>query len=522
MSSLNIAASESARANSLSDVLRRSAARHREKVALIDGSRRFTYRELDRVVDSVAYSLERSGVEPGDRIALLSRNTWEFVALAWGAARRGAVLVPINFMLTAKEVAFILSDAEVSMAFTQPGLAHVMNEALDISGLRSIVPTLMAEGVADGSEFEAWLAEAPEGWAAPLVADDAPVRLMYTSGTESTPKGAVHSSRSLIAEYISCIVDGGMASDDVDLHTMPLYHCAQLDCFLGPDIMLGVTSIILPAPEPAAVLAAIAEHGVTKYFAPPTVWISLLRSPEFETTDRSTLRKGYYGASPMPIEVLRELSERLPDVQLWNFYGQTEIAPVATILPPSEQVAYAGSAGWPVLNVETRVVDDDGVPVPAGEVGEVVHRTPQATLGYWRAPEKTADAFRDGWFHSGDLGVFDRDGRLTIVDRKKDMIKTGGENVASREVEEAIYQHQDVAETAVFGVPDPKWVEAVVAVVVLKAGAEVSADDVVAHCRSLLAPFKCPKQVIFAESLPKNPSGKILKRVLRESLVAQE
>jgi len=246
------------------------------------------------------------------------------------------------------------------------------------------------------------------------------------------------------------------------------------------------------------------------------VWISLLRHANFDATDLSSLRKGYYGASPMPVEVLKEIQRRLPDVALWNFYGQTEMAPVATILPPHEQISHAGSAGRPVLNVDTRIVDERGETLPPGEVGEIVHRSPQATLGYWRNPEKTAEAFAGGWFHSGDLGVMDSDGRISIVDRKKDMIKSGGENVASREVEEAIYLHPDVAEVAVFALPDPKWVEAVTAVVVAKPGAELTVESVQALCAEHLASYKRPKRIEIVEALPKNPSGKILKRDLRD------
>jgi fatty-acyl-CoA synthase len=218
----------------------------------------------------------------------------------------------------------------------------------------------------------------------------------------------------------------------------------------------------------------------------------------------------------MPVEVLRELQERLPEVRLWNFYGQTEMAPVATILRPDEQLEYAGSAGKPAINVETMVVDDDGNPVPAGEIGEIVHRSPHATLGYYRDEAKTAEVFRGGWFHSGDLGVMTTDGYLSVVDRKKDMIKTGGENVASREVEEALYEIDDVAEVAVFGISHPRWVEAVTAVVVPKPGAGLTEVAVHAHARARLAGFKRPKYVVFADALPKNPSGKILKRTLRE------
>jgi fatty-acyl-CoA synthase len=217
----------------------------------------------------------------------------------------------------------------------------------------------------------------------------------------------------------------------------------------------------------------------------------------------------------MPTEILREIQKRLPHVALWNLYGQTEMAPLATMLRPHEQLERAGSAGRPGLNVETRVVDDEGNQVAPGEIGEIVHRSPQATLGYYRDPEKTAEAFRGGWFHSGDLGFFTADGYLSVVDRKKDMIKTGGENVASREVEETIYELDGVAEVAVFGIPHPTWVEAVAAVVVLKPDAAADEKSVIAHCRERIAGYKSPKYVVFADELPKNPSGKILKRELR-------
>ena len=217
----------------------------------------------------------------------------------------------------------------------------------------------------------------------------------------------------------------------------------------------------------------------------------------------------------MPVEILKELSRRLPDVRFWNFYGQTEMSPLATILRPEEQLSHAGSAGRASINVETTLVDDDGNPVPPGEVGEIVHRSPHATLGYYENEEKTAEAFAGGWFHSGDLGVMTSDGYLSVVDRKKDMIKTGGENVASREVEEAIYELDGVAEVAVFGISHPTWIEAVTAVIVPRDGVDLTEDAVHAHAKQRLAGYKRPKFVVLAESLPKNPSGKILKRDLR-------
>ena len=505
----------SARRNSVADVLHRTAQRLPAKTALIAADRSISFRELDAAVDAVAGALDARGVRRGDRLAIFSRNNWQFVVLNYATARLGVILVPINFMLTADEVAFIFGNSEISALVVESEFLATAEKALVAYGRPlSAKAVIGATDDTTWEEFSAWLTggeTAPEV----IVGDDDPIRIMYTSGTESRPKGALLSNRALIAEYTSCIVDGGMTADDIDLHTLPLYHCAQLDCFLGPDVYLGATSIILPGPDPDAILAAIETHGVTKFFAPPTVWISLLRSPNLDRTDLSSLRKGYYGASAMPVEVLREIRERLPQVKLWNLYGQTELAPVATILGPEDQESHPGSAGRPVLNVETVVVDENNVVLPAGEIGEVAHRSPQATLGYWRDPERTADAFRGGWFHSGDLGYFDGDGRLTIVDRKKDMIKTGGENVASREVEEAIYLHPDVAEVAVFAIPHPKWVEAVCAVVVSKPDRSLDEKAVRAHCVNRLAGFKIPKHFVVVDTLPKNPSGKILKRDLR-------
>jgi fatty-acyl-CoA synthase len=311
-------------------------------------------------------------------------------------------------------------------------------------------------------------------------------------------------------------VDASIATADVMLHALPLYHCAQLDVFLGPAVYVGATSIVTAKPTPDNVLPLIAKYKITSFFAPPTVWISLLRSPLFDRTDLSTLRKGYYGASIMPVEVLKELARRLPDVGFWNLYGQTEIAPLATMLGPQDQLRKPGSCGRAVLNVETRVVGEDMRDVAPGQVGEIVHRSPHLMLGYFHDDERTKAAFQGGWFHSGDLATIDEEGFITVVDRKKDMIKSGGENVASREVEEMIYRLHAVSEVAVIGVPDPKWIEAVAAVIVVKAGQQLTEQEVLDHCNKHMAGFKAPKSVVFADSLPKNPSGKLLKRELRE------
>jgi fatty-acyl-CoA synthase len=505
-----------ARQHTIGELLRRTALRYPDKLAVVAGDRRVTYAEFDAAVNRCARALARRRLAKGDRLALLSHNSWQYAVLTFATARLGVVLVPVNFMLGASEIAFILTHSGATGLVTEDALAPAAIGALAEAGLDSGVRGWIGSAPPAGWEdVDAWLDDGDASPAEVALGDDDPVRLMYTSGTESRPKGVLLSSRSLISQYVSCAIDGGMAADDVEAHALPMYHCAQLDCFFSVDVYLGATSVILPGPDPAALLATIERERVTKLFCPPTVWISLLRHPDFDTRDLSSLRKGYYGASPMPVEVLRELARRLPDVRLWNFYGQTEMAPLATILRPDEQLPHAGSAGRASLNVETRVVDDEGAELPPGEVGEIVHRSPHAALGYYRDEEKTAAAFAGGWFHSGDLGVIDEHGYLTVVDRKKDMITPGGENVASREVEEAIYQLDGVAEVAVFGISHPHWIEAVTAVVVAKPGVTLTAEQVDAHARGVLAGFKRPKYVVFAEALPKNPSGKILKKDLR-------
>src|SRR5919112_480732 len=483
-----------ARQHAVGDLLHRTARRYPDKPAIVAGDVRMSYAEFAAAVNRAAHALADRGLGKGDRLALLSHNSWQFGVLTFATAKLGVVLVPVNFMLGPDEIAFILQHSGASGIVAEDALAPTAEKALAAAGHEGGVRGwigLSGATPADGWEDVApWWTDGDDSAPDVLVADDDPLRLMYTSGTESRPKGVMLSRRSLISQYVRCVVDGGMSADDVEVHALPMYHCAQLDCFFSVDVYLGATSIILPGPDPAALLATIAREKVTKLFCPPTVWISLLRHPDFDGTDLSSLRTGYYGASPMPVEVLRELQRRLPDVQLWNFYGQTEMAPLATILRPHEQLTHAGSAGRAAINVETMLVDEFDNPVPPGTVGEIVHRSPHAALGYYNDEEKTAEAFKDGWFHSGDLGVLTEDGYLSVVDRKKDMIKTGGENVASREIEEAIYELDGVAEVAVFGISHPYWIEAVAAVVVPKEGAGLTVEAVHAHAAGRVGGFQ--------------------------------
>ncbi|MDO8370427.1 MAG: AMP-binding protein, partial [Polaromonas sp.] len=300
------------------------------------------------------------------RVAVLARNSHGFAALRFALARLGAVLVPINFMLKAEEVAFILRHAEAQMLATDSGLAELGRSAAALDTkvtqfvwLPSEDATPPVAGMVSFNDLAATRGMPPE---VALGSTDL-AQIVYTSGTESSPKGAMLTHDAVISQYASCAVDASIAHGDVMLHALPLYHCAQLDVFFGPAIYVGATSIITAKPTPDNLLPLMEQHRITSFFAPPTVWIALLRSPLFDSTDLTSLRKGYYGASIMPVEVLRELARRLPDVGFWNLYGQTEIAPLATMLGPDDQLRKPGSCGRAVLNVETRVVDDATPPV---------------------------------------------------------------------------------------------------------------------------------------------------------------
>jgi fatty-acyl-CoA synthase len=509
-----------ARGRQIADIVRLSARRTPNKIALVFEGREDSFAGLDKAIDNAANALRDRGIVKGDRVAILSHNNRAFVILRFATARLGAILTPINFMLNAPEIAYILEHSGAALFIAEDSLCAVVDEAIAQShwkpARRVFVQHSGATPPVGWECADDWFDKDLGPFERVEIDEDEPIQLMYTSGTESKPKGALLTSRALFAQYASCIAGGDMFADDISLNALPLYHCAQLDAFMTVDMHVGATSILLRGADPTLILETIERARVTKFFCPPTVWIALLRHPDFDKRDLSSLRKGYSGASSFPPPVIEELLRRLPNMRLWNVYGQTELAPVATFLQPEQAVRKIGSVGMPALNVETRVVDDDDNEVPPGEIGEIAHRSPQCMAGYYKDPEKTAEAFRNGWFHSGDLGYFDEEGYLYVVDRKKDMIKTGGENVASREVEEAVLRHPKVAEVAVFGVPDEKWIEAVTAVIVLRAGETATAEEVIGFCREKLASYKTPKNVHFIAALPKNASGKILKRELRQ------
>lgn len=504
-----------ARRNTISDALRRSVARNPEKEAMIFGGRRWGYAELDAGANRVARALLAQGLEKGDRVAAYGMNSDAYALLWLGCVRAGLIHVPVNFHLTGRELLYILNQSGSRALFYHPQFEE------NVEKVRGEANAEIYGTIYDGDGLDILsLAQSGDDASEPDVdlAEEDVAQILYTSGTTSAPKGAVLTHRALMSEYVSCIEALEFRFDDRVLHSLPLYHSAQMHVFLMPYLMVGATNLVVVAPDPGECCALVEREEINSMFAPPTVWISFLRHEAFEDHDLTSLDKVQYGASIMPVPVLRELRERLPNPRLYNCYGQSEISPLATVLRPEELTeARLASVGRPALFVETRVVDPDMNDAPAGETGEIVHRSPQLMTGYWDKPEETEKEFEGGWFHSGDLGYFDEEGFLYVVDRVKDVINTGGIQVSGHEVEDILFEHEAVSEVAVIGLPDETWIEAVTAVVVPREGVETEnlRGELEEHARKKLADFKRPKHVFFVDDLPRNAAGKILKRELR-------
>ncbi|WP_309056351.1 fatty acyl-CoA synthetase [Streptomyces sp.] len=486
-------------------VLRMSAQRVPDRIAVRYADRAWTYAELDAAVTTAAAVLREAhhgiGLPQYARVAAYGHNSDAYLIAFLACARAGLIHVPVNHHLTGDDLAYILEQSDSSLVLADPALADRVPAGIPVKALRD-APDSLLDALAD-----------PEPYDTDRDARDL-AQLLYTSGTTALPKGAMMTHRALVHEYASAIEALDLHEDDRPVHALPLYHSAQTHVFLLPYLAVGAENTIVDGPDPAVLFDLIEAGRADSLFAPPTVWIALANHPEFADRDLSALRKAYYGASVMPVPVLERLRARLPGLAFRNCFGQSEIGPLATVLGPDEHQGRMDSCGRPVRHVEARLVDEHGADVPDGTPGEIVYRSPQLCAGYWGKPEETKEAFRGGWFHSGDLAVRDAEGYYTIVDRVKDVINSGGVLVASRQVEDALYTHPAVAETAVIGLPHERWIEAVTAVVVPRG--EVTEAELLTHAREKLAPFKAPKRILFVDELPRNASGKILKRELRD------
>ncbi len=503
--------------NTVGDALHRSVSRQPNSPALHFKGRKWSYHELNRAVNKAAHGLIALGIEKGDRVAAYGKNSDAYVLLWLACARAGLIHVPVNYSLSGKELIYICNQSGAKALFCDNDLRVNVDEAAADIGV-TLTGSLHSDQPARPEADILSLAQGSNADSPPEVDldDNDVVQILYTSGTTSEPKGAMHTHRSLLSEYMGCLLHHDLSPDNRELAALPLYHSAQMHASLMPNLLRGAVTYLMESPVPDQVLEVIEKQRINTFFGPPTVWISLLRHPDFDRRDLSSLENLLYGASIMPEPIVAEMARRLPQGRLVNGYGQSEIAPLATVLSPEEHADRLSSAGRPLVTVHTRVVKpgtmEDCAP---GEQGEIVHRSPQLMVGYWDKPEETKEVFEGGWFHSGDLAYQDEQGYLYIVDRIKDVVNTGGVLVASRDVEEALYLHDSVSEVAVIGIPDEKWVEAIAAVVVSREGHRQDAQALIEHAREHLAKFKVPKSIFFVDALPKNTAGKLLKRELR-------
>ena len=507
------------------DITRHHAKSRPHRVAIHYEGRHLSYGELDRRTNQVANGLIAEGLRPQARVAILSKNSPAFFELWFGAAKADLVLVPVNFRLAPPEVAYVIEDAGAEVLFVSADFYPVVEKvAGELKSVRRIIA--LDGGHTSWADYTSWVAAQSASDPAVKIETDHCAIQMYTSGTTGYPKGAQLSHANLLILLPGALRQfGNWHDNDVNLVCMPLFHIGGSGWGLV-GFYRGIETVLMRDPDPAAILRLIPEYRITKAFLVPALLLFLLQTPQCRTTDFSSLELIVYGASPAPVDLVRN-ALKVFGCDLAQVYGLTETTGAITYLPPEDHGEHAGarlkSCGKAMTAVELRVVDATGNDVATGEVGEIACRSPQNMLGYWNQPEATSRAMRGGWFHTGDAGYLDRDGYLYIYDRVKDMIISGGENIYPAEVESALFGHPAVADVAVIGVPDDQWGEAVKAFVVRRPGAEVTPDELISFARERIAAYKVPRSIDFIDALPRNPTGKILKRELRKPFwVGQE
>lgn len=511
------------------DSLTRTAARYPEALALADGTRRLTYAEFNRLVNRFARGLAGRGYRRGDALALVSGNSIEFLVTYYACAKLGVVCVPVNLGWRPDEVGYVLRHSRARGVVIESQLLPAL--AVAIAAQPGICDVIVAPGtVTPGTEGDGGVRSDESFSATPFadiddgddsepecfVDDRDPLSYLYTSGTTSAPKGVVGHHTAIYLESLSMAVEARFNETDRFVAMMPMFHTAQLNCHCTAAVMVGAALFIERGFDAGRLLALIEAERITQIFGLPMMYRQLLDHPDIDKTDLSSLRRALYAMATMPQAQLRRCIERF-GCDFYLLFGQTEMSPTATLFRPEHQLSHAGAVGTPVVNVQAAIMDADGTLLPQGEEGEIVYRGPHTLTGYLDNPEATEAAFAHGWFHSGDIGRFDADGILWFTDRRKDVIKTGGENVASIEVEKALYAADtSVAEAVVVGLPHERWTEAITAIVVPAPGAKVDERELLSRVRAHLDPYKVPKAIITVGELPRTSTGKIQKNVLRD------
>ena len=502
----------------LRDMINGNARRYPDKVAFVFEGESYTFEQVNQRINSLTNALADLGVAKGDRVGVLADNCSQYFEL-FGLAKAGRVCVPLNCRLVGRELSYLINHSEIHALVFESQFGGVLDSIRDeLKGVKEFV--CLDAAAENMRSYEQLIRSYPPDEPADDVGPDDPCTLFYTSGTTGRPKGAIHTHRSMMAE--ASIPHRGLSCDDVALCVMPFFHVGGSAAHLIPAFAAGATIAVHRRFDETLVLEAIEKEKVSYVFLVPAMILRLLEHPDFSQYDLGSLRAVGYTGAPMPVEALRRGVARLGQV-FFQELGQTETLNM-TVLRREEhklegsprELRRLESAGKPLRDGELRIVDDEGQDVPIGEPGEIVARSERTMQGYWRMPEETARIMEDGWLRTGDVGRMDEDGYVYLVDRKKDMIISGGENIYSREVEEVLYMHPAVLEAAVVGVPDEKWGESVKAVLVLKAGANACDQEIIDFCREHMASYKKPRSVEFWRELPKTGSGKIRKDKIRE------
>jgi len=486
-----------------------------DKEAVVDGGRRLDFRQLNHRVNRLARVLREMGLSKGDRLSLLAYNCLEWVEVIMASAKLGLILVPLNWRLTGPELAFQLKDSGCGALIFDPELAPLAQECLDRSEIGPRLALGSREVLEAPAYEEALAGQSPaEPHPGVEVGLDDPHIIMYTAGTTGAPKGAVLSQRASFYNALNLDLALDLTSADRDLLVLPMFHIGGIGLFTLPMLYQGGTVVIQRTFDPRECLRLLNEERISLFFGVPAIFLFLIQDPAFDPRVFQGVRLVMSGGAPLPVSLVERYHQA--GIVLQQGFGMSEAAPSIATLPKELALDKAGSIGRPVFHLEARVVDPEDREVTPGEVGELVMRGQNLMEGYWNRPEATAEAFKGGWFHSGDLARMDPVGCLYIVDRKKDMFISGGENVYPAEVENALYELDQVAEAAVIGVKDERWGEVGRAVVVLKEGRELSSQALLAALKGRLARYKIPKSVVFTRALPRNAAGKVLKARLKE------
>ncbi|MHB1126689.1 MAG: long-chain-fatty-acid--CoA ligase [Bacillota bacterium] len=493
----------------------KNARKFGDREALVFNDKRYTWKHLDERVNRLANALANLGVQKNEKVAFLFFNCNEIVECYFSVAKTGAVSVPVNFRLAPREMEYILNNSDaVVLILDQRFLPAIQQIREGLPLVRHFI--VLGEDIPEGMlRYDQLLAENSPIRPEIIVDNEDNALIMYTSGTTGKPKGAVLTHHNSLFNAITIGSQIMLKPSDVSLCTAPLFHTAAL-CNILFFAFAGGKTVVLESFDPRVVMENIVRERVTYMFLVPAMWVAVLQLPDLNNFDCNTLRIAGTGAAIMPIEVKKRIMGQFPNVGIFDTFGQTEMSPCTTTLRPEFAETKQGSVGQALPLVEFRVVDEEMNDVAIGQVGEIVYRGPNTMKEYYKNPEATAETFIGGWFHSGDMVRVDAEGFVFIVDRKKDMIISGGENIYPAEVEAAIYLHPKVLEVAVIGIADEKWGESVKAIVVLKENETMTEEALVEFCTQHLARYKKPRSVDFIEALPRNPSGKVLKTELRK------